>query len=86
MTRQDVIKCLTQLNELRTQKGRPPIDGLGTIADRIMAGGPEESGSEEITAIETEEDDPEKKEKKRKKEKARLRHLYDQLWTVATQL
>ena len=86
VTRQDVIKCLTQLNELRTQKGRPPIDGLGTIADRIMAGGPEESGSEEITAIETEEDDPEKKEKKRKKEKARLRHLYDQLWTVATQL
>ncbi|TFW57803.1 hypothetical protein CT676_27765 [Bradyrhizobium sp. MOS001] len=83
VTRQDVIECLIQLNELRTQQGRPAIDGLGTIADKIMAGIPEESGSEEVAAIAFEENDP---EKKRKKEKVRLRHLYDQLWTVATRL
>jgi hypothetical protein len=67
VTRQDIIDCLVQLNELRTQKGLLPIERLDTIADAMMAGGPEEN-------------DP------RKKEKARLRHLYEQLWTVATRL
>jgi hypothetical protein len=40
VNRQDLIDCLTQLNNQRLQIGLPQLDGLGTIADAMLAGAP----------------------------------------------
>ena len=71
VNKQNLIECLTQLNEQRRRAGHPPLADLETIADGMLAGAPKASG-------------PRTTEKMRRTtEKMRLRYLYDGLRAVA---